>query len=282
MKGMNHGKGTGSVYKKIDDGKGVTLYSTLPKDQQEAAKKWNLKTYGTLNPTSEADKRGITKDELAKFHKSNADFEKDFRGDKENKNLQDYEIPQGEYTAEKPYEAADIGKNRQVGLFNPVTPRFDYSKIDYGRGGKPRTEWKKHTTEELAKIIKDKPHRFGGFDPVKDADRMNEILRPSKLTYADKYGKSKKLVRYEYGDSVRFHGFSDEEKKNMQSRQKKRRDWHQSHKDQYIKGTSDKKPNAQKPIEFPKSSFHPPKAQTWTGKNPMKKSPLKFGRKYKK
>ena len=271
MKGMNHGEGTGSAFYKTDDHDKPLPKTSKIKESIAAMEK----AY-----TGKASGKDYDRDIKIFKNYYGSDAAKSL-AKKLNANLQDYEIPQGEYTAEKPYEAAEVGKG-QVGIFNPVKPRFDFSKIDYGRGGKPRTEWKKHTTEELAKIIKDKPHRFGGFDPVKDADRMNEILRPSKLTYADKYGKSKKLVRYEYGDSVRFHGFSDEEKKNMQSRQKKRRDWHQSHKDQYIKGTSDKKPNAQKPMEFPKSSFHPPKAQTWTGKNPMKKSPLKFGRKYKK
>ena len=70
----------------------------------------------------------------------------------------------------------------------------------------------------------------------------------------------------------------------MQDRQSKRREWHESYKGQWIPGTGDKKPVGERPLimEFPKSSFHPQKAQTWTGTNPMKKSPLKFGRKYKK
>lgn len=272
MKGMNHGEGTGSSFKKLDD-----YDQPLPKTSK-------------IKESIAAMEKAYTGKASGKDYDRDIKIFKDYYGDdaakslaeKLSANLQDYEIPQGEYTAEKPYEAAEVGKG-QVGIFNPVNPRFDYSKIDYGRGGKPRTEWKKHTTEELEKIIKDKPHRFGGFDPVKDADRMNEILRPSKLTYADKYGKRKKLVRYEYGDSVRFGGWSKKEKEEVKGRQEKRRKWHQSHKAQYIKGTGDKKPDAVKPLPFPKEAFHPPKAQTWTGTNPMKpKSPLKFGRKYKK
>ena len=194
-----------------------------------------------------------------------------------------------EATAENPYHPETLKEygakgEHDVGIFRPITPDYVYKPEDFGRGGKPIKEWKKHTEEELKQIIKDSPHRFGGFDPKKDAKRMNEILRPSKKTFADKFGKWKKSVRYDYGDDVRMHGFSEEEKESMRGRQKKRRDWHQSYKDQYIKGTGDKKPSAVKPIEFPKEAFHPPKAQTWTNKfgGPLKKSPLKFGRKHKK
>jgi|21_taG_2_1085346.scaffolds.fasta_scaffold03972_5 hypothetical protein len=46
------------------------LYSDLPESQRAAAKAYNMKTYGTNNPTAKAKKLGITKAELAKKYKS--------------------------------------------------------------------------------------------------------------------------------------------------------------------------------------------------------------------
>lgn len=68
-----------SPMKQNDDDK-LLKYSDLDKDQVEAAKLYNMSTYGTHNPTAEAKKRGMTRDEkgfypeLAKFHKSNQEF----------------------------------------------------------------------------------------------------------------------------------------------------------------------------------------------------------------
>ena len=255
MKGMNHGKNTGSAYKKksTDD-------DEILKVPGGDGLKINASTGEVIKPSS---KKTSAEELSAKL----------------NKNLQDYEIPQGEYTAERPYEAADIGKGRQVGIFNPVKPRFDFSKVDYGRGGKPRTEWKKHTTEELAQIIKDKPHRFGGWDPVKDAGRMDEILRPSKIAYADKYGKWRggKAVRYEYGDRVRFHGISPKDKAKILAKQKARQEADKARKSQYVSpSSSTKKDGYVHPMDRPdnqKTGKFAPKGSS---------SGMKFGRKYKK
>ena len=96
--------------------------------------------------------------------------------------------------------------------------------------------------------------------------RIDEILRPKK----DARGK-----RIKYKDSShRWHGFTEAEKKSMQEEQAKRRAWHQSYKDQYVSpSSSDRKPNASSVKELPESlSFL----------GAFRKSPLKFGRKYKK
>lgn len=52
------------------------LYSDLPESQRAAAKAYNMKTYGTNNPTARANKLGITKAELAKKYKSQSDLDK--------------------------------------------------------------------------------------------------------------------------------------------------------------------------------------------------------------
>tara|TARA_R100001443_G_scaffold18173_1_gene28934 strand:+ start:864 stop:1349 length:486 start_codon:yes stop_codon:yes gene_type:complete len=56
-----------SAFKQDDDK--VVKYSDLPEDQRDAARKYNMDTYGTLNPTAEANKFGVTKNQLANFHK---------------------------------------------------------------------------------------------------------------------------------------------------------------------------------------------------------------------
>ena len=45
-------------------------YADMPEDQRDAAKKYNMDTYGTENPTAEANRLKITKEELAKRHKN--------------------------------------------------------------------------------------------------------------------------------------------------------------------------------------------------------------------
>lgn len=59
-------KSIGSSPMKQDDD--ITLYSDLNEDQINAAREWNMKTYGTHNPTKVAASMGVTKDELAEFH----------------------------------------------------------------------------------------------------------------------------------------------------------------------------------------------------------------------
>ena len=45
-----------------------TTYSDLPESERDAARQWNMDTYGTENPTSYAEQLGVSKEELAKFH----------------------------------------------------------------------------------------------------------------------------------------------------------------------------------------------------------------------
>tara|TARA_R110002020_G_scaffold473228_1_gene702244 strand:+ start:382 stop:1182 length:801 start_codon:yes stop_codon:yes gene_type:complete len=262
MKGMNYGQGTGSAFYKTDDKKTSKIDESIAAMEKAYTGKTSGKDYERdIKLFSNAYGDDASKSLISKLNQSG---------------LQDYEKKQGEYSADKPYEAGDIGKNRQVGLFNPVTPRFDFSKIDYGRGGKPRTEYKRHTTDELKKIIKDKPHRFGGFDPVKDADRMDEILRPGKIAYADKFGKWKggKQVRYEYGDKVRFHGIDQKRKDKILSDQKSRIEADAKRKSKFTsRSSSDLKTPKIHPMDM--------KVKPTTGKF-APKSGLKFGRKYKK
>ena len=101
--------------------------------------------------------------------------------------------------------------------------------------------------------------------------RIDEILRPKK----DARGK-----RIKYKDSShRWHGFTETEKKKMQDEQAARRKWHKSYKDQYVSPSSSDKKSNPAPVE------KLPESLSWLGKiNPAlkKKSPLKFGRKYKK
>tara|TARA_R100000084_G_C4579274_1_gene113013 strand:- start:83 stop:619 length:537 start_codon:yes stop_codon:yes gene_type:complete len=47
---------------------GTKKYSDLPADQRDAAKAYNMRKYGTHNPTARAKSLGITKAELAKRH----------------------------------------------------------------------------------------------------------------------------------------------------------------------------------------------------------------------
>lgn len=294
MKGINHGEGTGSALKQTEDDK--------PKWYQfKQRKKYNEKQEAKKeNDTSETNKVGesITAMRDAYMGKaSGKEYDRDINlfKDAYGDDLASAliaRLKEGMATADSPWTDATLKtkgrKNKKgqpmttPGIFNPIKPDFDYSTVDYGRGGKPATKWKKHTTEELAKIIKDKPHRFGGFDPVKDARRMNEILRPSKKPFADKFGKWKggKQVRYDYGDTVRFHGFTENQKKKMKDEQKERREWHKSYKDQYTSPSSSTlKPKNERPQIKPL-----PESLSFLGKiNPaLKKSPLKFGRKHKK
>ena len=60
-------KNMGSSPLHKDDEK-VKKYSDLPEDQRAAAREYNMSTYGTHNPTSYADKLGVSKGDLAKFH----------------------------------------------------------------------------------------------------------------------------------------------------------------------------------------------------------------------
>ena len=291
MKGMNHGEGTGSAFKQTGGDEPKWWQFRKRRDWKKNQGN-NSDNSNVNNPkkTSKIDQSIAAMEEAYTGKASGKDYNrdiglfKDAYGDDASKSLiaklnqsslQDYERPQNGYTAEKPYEAADVGRGKQVGLFNPVKPRFDFGKVDYGRGpGGPRTEWKKHTTEELKQIIKDQPHRFGGWDPVEDAGRMDEVLRPSKIAYADKYGKWRggKAVRYEYGDRVRFEGIDEKRKKEILAKQKARQEADKARKSKFISSSSST-------LKAPKVHPMDMKVKPTTGKWA---TPLKFGRKYKK
>ena len=53
---------------KVTKTTGTKKYSDLPADQRDAAKAYNMRKYGTHNPTARAKSLGITKAELAKRH----------------------------------------------------------------------------------------------------------------------------------------------------------------------------------------------------------------------
>ena len=50
---------------------GTKKYSDLPADKRDAAKAYNMRKYGTHNPTARAKSLGITKAELAKKYSAN-------------------------------------------------------------------------------------------------------------------------------------------------------------------------------------------------------------------
>ena len=143
--------------------------------------------------------------------------------------------------------------------------RYDDTIKGYNRDG-TKIETTNTTSDKMGSTpnydeLRKKP-RYAGLSNA----RIDEILRPKK----DKKGKR---IRYK-DSSHRWHGFTEAEKKSMQEEQAKRRAWHQSYKDQYVSpSSSDRKSDAAPVKELPKSlSFL----------GAFKKSPLKFGRKYKK
>jgi len=53
-----------SAFKQTDDDDKLVKYSDLPEDQRAAARKYNMDTYGTHNPSRYAKTVGVTKDML--------------------------------------------------------------------------------------------------------------------------------------------------------------------------------------------------------------------------
>jgi len=57
-----------SAFKQTDDDDKLIKYSDLPEDQRAAARKYNMDTYGTHNPSRYAKTVGVTKDMLKEAH----------------------------------------------------------------------------------------------------------------------------------------------------------------------------------------------------------------------
>lgn len=116
-----------SAFKQDDE---VVKYSDLPSDQVEAAKAWNMSTYGTHNPTAEAKKRSMTKSELAKFHKDNMEYS-------------------------KAYEQKTKKGSKKKGVGHSLNPATIMSQGD-GTG-----------VDDVAKARKRAPHRYHGMSDAR-------------------------------------------------------------------------------------------------------------------
>jgi len=148
-----------SAFKQDDDK--VVKYSDLPEDQRAAAKEYNMSTYGTLNPTAEANKRGMSRDELNKFHKSNMSFMSDYEKSKK-------EVSSGPETS---------GGSKKKGIGHSLNPNTIMSQGD-GTG-----------PDDVAKAKKRAPHRYHGLSD----DRIKEILGKSHKRAAKRAAKIKDM-----------------------------------------------------------------------------------------
>tara|TARA_R100000388_G_scaffold91769_1_gene74088 strand:+ start:451 stop:924 length:474 start_codon:yes stop_codon:yes gene_type:complete len=140
-----------SPMKKDDDE--IVKYSELPKDKQEAAKKFNLDTYGTLNPTAEAKKFGVTKKQLADFHKKSIKLQDMYKQSGRN--------PIKNPISEKEYKSEEGGLSKKARAYINLM-RHDKPHRYYGLSDERIAQILRKEKERKARKAKFKP---GTSDP---------------------------------------------------------------------------------------------------------------------
>jgi hypothetical protein len=110
---------------------GTKKYSDLDPGKVSAAKEWNMKTYGTHNPTADAKKAGMTKAELAAKHKAGASKSK-VKSDVKKGTVKDNPAPGGttydakDDTSNAPTTSYTVNKDHKTKA--PKTKAPDVSK----------------------------------------------------------------------------------------------------------------------------------------------------------
>jgi hypothetical protein len=180
----------------------TVLYSDLPEDQREAARKYNMDTYGTHNPTAEVEgvdntvvtqeavpaveptEKKLDPEQTPQYESaqgmSTFDTRKDFRRQKIAERLSGKSEKQAKRYARRAERLRKRGKDEKAGIFDRksemssnraenLRDRLDQFKIQQDQGGSGTSQYQtikvRENIDAAKEKLKDNSTQFTGNDP---------------------------------------------------------------------------------------------------------------------